>query len=215
MFITGPSKGFTGTSLDEITHLTHRMRDRIAELEAALSRSDASVIDLRRRLAAVSRDRQRLDMDMARCRNQQKRAQIQYMNAQTRLEVAMNELGVREDENYKLRRELVELRQKLVRPNRSLAHIEHSRAEQDIVKREKRQQKMVIAAAEMALNNIANAAVRSNLERLLENSQKSLTRLEAKRRMWQEIERKQVFAALSALSLVHDTQLSGPIESLE
>jgi hypothetical protein len=183
MFITSPSKGFTVTSPDEITHLTYRMRNRITELQASLSRSDASVINLRRRIAAVSRDRQRLDMDPTRCWNQQKRAKIQYVNTQTRLEVAMNELGVREDENYNLRRGLVDLKQKLVMPNRSWEHIEHSCAEQDIVKREKRQQKMVIAAAEMALNNIANAAVRSNLERLLENSEKSLTRLEVKRRM--------------------------------
>jgi chromosome segregation ATPase len=215
MFITGPSRAFTGMNLEEITHLTHRMRDRITELEAALSKSDTSVIDLRRRLAAVSRDRQRLDMDLARYQNQQRRAQIRYVNAHTRLGVAMSELGVREDENYRLRKEIVELKQKLERPNRSLAHIEHSRAEQDIAKREKRQQKKVIAVAEMALKGIANTAVRSNLERLLENSQKSLTRLEAKRRMWQEIERKQVFAALSAVSLVHDTQFNGPIESLE
>jgi chromosome segregation ATPase len=215
MFITGPSKGFTGMNLDEIAHLTHRMRDRIAELEAALSKSDRNVIDLRRRLVSVCRDRQRLDMDLARCQDQEKRAQIRYANAQTRLEVAMNELGVREDDNYHLRREIVELKQKMASPHRSLAHIEHSRTEQDIVKREKRQQKMVIAAAQMALDNIANNAIRAPLERLLENSQKSVARLEAKRRMWQEIERKQVFAALSALSLVHDTQFSGPIESFE
>jgi hypothetical protein len=215
MFITGPSKSFTGANLDEITHVTHRMRDRIAELEAALSKSDTTVIDLRRKLAAVSRDRQRLNMELARYQAQQKRAEIRCANAQTRLEVAMNELGVREDDNYNLRREVIELKQKMGSPSRSLAHIEHSRTEQDIVKREKRQQKMVIAAAQTALDKTANTAIRSHLERLLENSQKSVARLEAKRRMWQEIERKQVFAALSALSLVHDTQFSRAIESSE
>jgi hypothetical protein len=82
--------------------------------------------------------------------------------------------------------------------------------ELDRLKNEKKQKKLVIQATQNAMQMAGKQTVRSHLERLLEHNERSMARLEGKRRMWQEIERKQVFATLSALSLVRDVDSFDP-----
>jgi uncharacterized small protein (DUF1192 family) len=158
-----------------------------------------------RRIAELQKGKQRADMDVVRFQDEARRAQIRCSHAQARLDIAMSELGVRDDEVHALRRVLLELRRKVVAPSaESLNRIQQSQAEIERLRAEKRQHKKMAEVTKSALMRPEKQSVRSNLQRLLENTEKSIARIEGKRRMWKEIERKQVFATLSALSLVRE-----------
>ena len=83
-----------------------------------------------------------------------------------------------------------------------------ARRERERIKRERRQRSEMKHATQQALLSATNEATAKHLSTLLENTENSIARLEAKRRMWKEIEQKQAMAVLSAMSLLSTSEVN-------
>ena len=67
---------------------------------------------------------------------------------------------------------------------------------------------------ESAMKEATNDQAESHLNELLMHQQMSIARLEAQRKMWSEVEKKNIMAVLEAMSLLADSKLATEVKEL-
>jgi hypothetical protein len=194
----GPRRS-DGINPEEFAKLTQRLQERVNEFQKAIASKERALADFQRKLADAARDRLKADIEYVKLQDRLRRTQIRFGNIQTRLDIAMSELGAKEDDNFRMRQQMLRLRSILAATKAT-----RSALEQERLKHEKKGHKMVAEAAARAIGKTDNKEIQAHLERLIANTQKSLARIEGKRRMWKEAERQQVYGALSAISLISE-----------
>lgn len=202
----GVPRLLNGVDVEQLSRLAVKLQKRAVRLQQSLSKKDDLVIELKRKLAEFTRQNQRLEVDCTRYQDRAKRVEIRLSHIQARLDIVMKELELQEDTEAILRKEIMRLKLSAAPAKEPLARLQKARAEQDRLKQEKRQKKAVLAATKTAIDRVGNRNVREHLEHLMGNTERSIARLEAKKRMWQNMERKNILSALSAVSLLNDEQ---------
>jgi hypothetical protein len=119
-----------------------------------------------------------------------------------RLESAMNQLTERGEEVHQLRKDMMRLRSLSEPALLKLNGLRNAQEEQQRIVRQKQRQIDLANVASRALGSAANPERRKQLSSLLDNMKRSLVRLERRRNIWKEVEKKQMIGALSALSLL-------------
>ena len=189
------------STIDEFKKITSKLRETIAKQNVQIDEKDSQIVELKKKLAEALRQVQQSKVDIIRAEDKRKRALIRYENVQNRLDIAMKELGFKEETISDLKREIIKLKS-MIPSEEMLNKLKNAREEQKKLQREARQQKELLELSQHNLTGEKNESVRKHLLTLMENTKKSLNRNEAKRRMWKEVERKQVMGALNALSLI-------------
>lgn len=203
--VSGPiAKSARPFDLAEFERLTAKLQNRIQEILVSLNKKDGIINDMKKKYAELFGDRQRCEIKLVRLMDSLKRTEIRCENAQTRLEIVMKELNLRDEDNKELKKEIIRLRTLTGPATSTLAAVKESHMKQMQLKREKQKKKMVLIAAMSAIGSTTDKDVQKHLGKILENTQRSIARLEIKRRKYKEEERKQVYAALSAISLIND-----------
>lgn len=191
-------------NLEEVHKVIVRLREKATNLESKLSKKNDVIDELKKKLSELTRENQQQRLLILKSDDEAKRSTHQYDSLKVRYDIITKELSAKEDELTKLKHEIIELRNITAPAASSLSRLRNAQKEQARIQQEKEIQKRMITIAKSAMTTATNAAAQKHLSTLMENTQHSLARLEAKRMMWKEIEKKQIMGALSALSLIDD-----------
>jgi hypothetical protein len=134
------------------------------------------------------------------------RAKIRYDNISARIDVCMQEIGDRDAEIARLKRELALLRREAAPVNASLLKLKGAEAERARLEREERRAMQTAAIAEDARARTQNDTVKSFLDRVIANQRAAVARLEAQRRFWTEQQKNHIVSVLGAMSLLSTSQ---------
>lgn len=205
MSVNGPiAKTGRPFDLTEFERITAKLQARIQELLISLNKKDTIIAEMKKKYGELFGEKQHSEIKLVRLMDTVRRTEIRCENAQTRLEIVMKELNLRDDDNRELKKEMIRLKTLTGPASNTLAAVKESQMKQLQLKREKAKKKMVLIAAMSAIGSTNDKEVQKHLGKILENTQRSIARLEIKRRKFKEEERKQVYAALSAISLIND-----------
>ena len=196
---------------NEFEVLLNKMQKRNSQLQDLYDKTETALNSLKKKFSELFVDRQKCEMKLLRVTDNLKRSDIRYENAQARLNILMKELNIRDEENAKLKKELIKLHSISLPASNTLAKVKDSHEIQEQLKKEKIKKKAVLAAALSALTKATDSEVQKRLGTLLNNTQKSIARIESKRRQFREEERKNIMGALEALSLINDSDRSESI----
>jgi hypothetical protein len=134
------------------------------------------------------------------------RSKIRYDNISGRIEVCMRELGDRDEEISRLKRELAALRRDAAPVGASLLKLKGAAAERARLEREQQRAIQAASVAEGARARATGEATKSFLDRVIINQRAAAARLDAQRRKWTELERNHLMSVLGAMSLLSTSQ---------
>lgn len=189
---------------DALKHIT-RLRLRIHKLTDENDNKDKMIIQLRQRISEITLQLHRSKLDVIKSRVIQKRTQINSDNIKSRLEVCYKEISSRNDEILGLRKELILLKNATLPITEANSKMRFAQNEKERLKKEHQLRKEVREVTRNALQNASSPETTKYLRTLLDNTENGLARIEAKRKMWVELERKQLIAVLSGMSLLSNS----------
>ena len=190
------------TENDEVKFLIGRLREKLKKLTKSNEKKDEIISDLNKKLSDLSIALSRAKIDIIREKDNETRARIRFENVNQRLAAAMNELVTRQDENSALRRQLIHLNNAALPAMPLLRRMQKAKDEQERINLQQKRARSLIEEKTKIIGNAADDSMKSHLKTMIKNSQDSLLRMEARRRYWQEVEKKQIVGALGALSLL-------------
>lgn len=191
-------------NLSEIQSIIARLREKNARQQQEIDDKDKIIDELNMRLADLQKELQRAKLDVLRSDETTRKTTIKYDSLRQRFDIALQELDQRNDEASAMRKEIDRLKRAAKPATTGLGRIKNAQAEMQRITNEQRRKKMMLDKAKSALENSTDPKLSTHLSGILQNTQKSLSRLEANRRMWKEIETKQLMSVLGALSLVDE-----------
>ena len=118
----------------------------------------------------------------------------------------MQELGNKDEENARIKRELNAMKVAAAPAATHNVKAARARKEESKLATELKQKDAMRDATQKALKGRVNQSVKNHLETLLKNTERSIARINAQRKMWKEEEARHCMDALSALSLLEDSQ---------
>ena len=187
---------------DEIKFLINRMRDKLKKLTKSNEKKERIIADLNKRLSEMTMALNRAKIDAIRSKDEETRCKIRFENANQRLSAAMDELVARQEENSALRRQLIHLNNAALPAMPLLRRMQKAKDEQERINNQQNRTRNLIEEKKKIYGNATDDSTRSHINSMIRNSMDSLLRMEAKRRYWQEVEKKQIVGALGALSLL-------------
>ena len=192
------------SKFEEIHRIVARLRDKIEKLRNQNDSKDKTIDELKRKLTDLIKRNQQLKTTGIRLEEDAKIARLRYDNLQLRFEVMFKELALKEDELSRAHKELTHLRNISVPALSRYNKLQNARGEQLRLLKEKQKQREVLDVAKTALSNAPNEATEKHIRSILENTQRTMIKLEAKREMAKEMEKKHMMAVLGALSLIDE-----------
>ena len=192
--------------LSEIELIIAKLREKNSRQQEEIDQKDQTISDLNQKVSSLMRDLQRAKLDAIRNEDITKKTTIKYDNIKARLDIAMQELDSRNDETSKMRKEIEKLKRAAIPASQTLSRLKNAQQEQQRIATEQLRKKQMIDQAKSAMERTNNENIYKHIEVLMKNTQKSLNRLEATKRMWKEIENKQLIGALAAMSHLDDSQ---------
>jgi predicted nucleic acid-binding Zn-ribbon protein len=192
---------------EDLRRIVILMRKQIAKLHKTIAKRDKEIDDLKAKIGRLTGENQQKKLDLIRADEKKRLARLEYKNLQLRFEVVSNEFSNRSEELAKLRREVMELRGLAAPAFAKYSRLCDAREEQRRILRERTNRRAVLTVAERAMDSVKDAETRRHLQSVVENTERSLVRLEARRAMWKEVERKQMMSTLGALSLIDENPM--------
>lgn len=191
--------------MSETTKIIHKLREKISKLQKSSDQKNMEIVNLKQKVSELTLAIHRLKLDNIRVTDDLKRSKIRNDNVKNRLDICFKEIGIRDDEIQKLKRELIVLRKQVQPVNQQIAKMQNAQREKKRLQHEEEMRKAVAQVAQNALGK-ANDSTKKHLTSLLEHQQVTIARLEAQRRMWAEIEKNHMMGVLSAMSLLSTSQ---------
>ena len=188
----------------EVHKIMIRLREKLHKVQNKLEKRVEIINDLKKKLTEAVNENKQQRLTILKAEDESKRAMIRFDALKIRYDIIFKELSVKEEDLSNCKREISELRKISAPAASSLSRLRNAQYEQIRILREKERQKGMMTMAKSAMNNATNSEAQKHLNMLMKNTQKSIARLEAKRRMWKDVEKKQVMGALGALSLIDD-----------
>ena len=103
-----------------------------------------------------------------------------------------------------MRKEIERLKRITAPATQTLNRLKNAQQEQQRISTEQLRKKQMIDRARTEMSRAKDENAYKNIEQLLKNNQKSIARLEATKKLWKEVEKRQIMGALSALSLIDE-----------
>jgi len=191
----------------EAKKIISRLREQIKKYVQQNEDCDKIIIEQRQKISDLTLQLHRLKLDNIKHIDNLKRSQIKSDNFKSRLEICFREIGTRDDDIMKLKREILHLKNTTAPISELNSKIKQAQLEKDRIQREEQKRNEVKTVAENALKNVTNLETKQHLDSIIERTQASIARLEAKKKMWAEIEKKNMIEVLSAMSLLADSQV--------
>lgn len=188
----------------EVHKIMVRLREKLLKLQTKLDKKADIITDLKKKLSEAVSENKQQRYAIIKAEDESKRAVHRFDSLKVRYDIIFKELASKEEDLSDCKREIYELRKIAAPAASSLSRLKNAQDEQLRILHEKERQKGMISMAKTAIKKTTSSEVQSHLCMLMKNTQKSIARLEAKRRMWKEVEKKQVMGALGALSLIDD-----------
>lgn len=192
------------TKFDEIHKIVARLRDKIEKLRNQNETKDKTIDDLKRKVTDFIKRNQQLKTTGIRLEEDAKISRLRYDNLQLRFDVMFKELALKDDELSRTKKELTHLKSISGPALSRFNNLQNARGEQLRLLKEKQKQREVLDVARAALSKAPNEATEKHIRGILENTQRTMIRLEAKREMAKEMEKKHMMAVLGALSLIDE-----------
>jgi hypothetical protein len=196
-------------------------RARIARLEGQLHRAqeenDGLALEnlaLKQKVADLTLVIARLRLENIKTTADLSRARIRYDNINGRIEVCMRELGDRDSEIARLKRELANLRRDTAPVSTSLLKLKGAEAERQRLERERARALHAASVAQQARSRAQSDEVKSFLDRMIAHQKAAAARIDAQRRIWTEMERNHIMSVLAAMSLLSTSQYKAVREVL-
>ena len=195
-------------ALMEALRRVSQLRDQKQVLSKQLEQKDVEIVSLKAKISDLMLLLHRSKLETIRNGDSAKRIQIRYDNVKQRLEVAIQELASRDEENSRLKRALNEMKRASLPATQHNIQASKARAEGMKLTQELRHKDAMLNATQNMLRDTSklNPSVKKHLETLMMNTQRSIARINALRAKWKEEEAKHYMGALSALSLLEDSQ---------
>jgi hypothetical protein len=194
----------TSLKFDELHRIVTRLRDEVQKLRHQNVKKDAEAADSKRKLTVAIKEGQQQRLALTRAEEETRHVKLENEDLRLRQEIILEELWAREEELNELQREVMQLRALSGPAIVKLNSLKMAQEQQRRLIKEKQRQNEMVTVASRALQRGPNMETQKHLASVLDNTKKTLVRLEAKRTIWKEIEKKQMMAALGALCLIAD-----------
>ncbi|OHT09039.1 hypothetical protein TRFO_22196 [Tritrichomonas foetus] len=192
--------------MTEAQKLINKLREQLKRVQISNDQKDIEIMNLKQKISELTLVIHRVKLDNIRSADELKRSKIRYDNIKSRLDICFKEVGIRDDEIQKLKREIVVLNKRVQPMNQQIAKMQNAKRQRERLQREAEKRKAVAAIAQNALGGVTSESTKKHLTGLLEHEQVTIARLEAQRRMWAEIERNHMMGVLGAMSLLSTSQ---------
>ncbi|OHT12477.1 hypothetical protein TRFO_17622 [Tritrichomonas foetus] len=192
--------------VNEATKLIEKLRRKINKVTSLNDQKDLEIIQLKQKISDLTLTIHRVKLDNIRSADELKRSKIRADNIKSRLDICFKEVGIRDDQIQNLKREIILLRRQQQPVNETLEKMKNAQRENNRLKNEQERRKMVAEVAKNALQNVTSESTKKHLSSILEHQQVTIARLEAQRRMWNEIERNHTMGVLGAMSLLSTSE---------
>lgn len=189
--------------VEKIAELINKLRQQISSLKEGCEKKDEEICSLKAKNTELSIELQKNNVEIIHHTSYAKRARIRWQDIEKRLQTLFREVSVKEEESGLLRKEVYRLRQITSPIKAQLRRISNAQNQKKILSRQSDAMKKLIEDTKHSLSRAINDSTKNHLEKVLENQRHFEMHLESKRRMWEEIERKQIHIALEALALVN------------
>ena len=103
-----------------------------------------------------------------------------------------------------MKKEIIRLRLVYSPAESSYRRLKKAQIEQQKLSHEQKIAQQILLETKDKLSVQQNNDTKSHLQKMIENTRQSIIRNETKKRMWSEMEKKHIMAALSALSLIQE-----------
>ncbi|KAH0786066.1 hypothetical protein GPJ56_010041 [Histomonas meleagridis] len=201
------------TSNEALKAIT-KLKDQIHKLQEINEKKDSNIIELREKVNDLMINNHRLKVDNIKHIDDLKRSEIHCENLKSRLDICFKELISRDEEIKQLKRQILLLKNYTLPVTKSINNINNVNKEKERIKKEKLQRLNITKMTENALKETENEELKSHLNLILRNQQLSIKKLEEQRKMWSEIEKKNLMAVLSSMSLLSDSNYDKIINNL-
>jgi len=195
------------TILDEALNKISKIREQNRKLSEKIEKRDNEIVALKEKISELTLNLHRVKLESIKNLDNYKRSQIRNDNMKSRIEVCIQEISQRDDQISVLRREILNLKSSTNPVEATLTRVRNALREQQRLVKQKEQKEMIENAAKVALKNITNDNVRNSLQTLIENTQKSINRIEQARQAWKQEEKKNYIAVLASTSLIDDPSI--------
>jgi hypothetical protein len=216
--------GFANTSITQLLRGTalplleppelHEARAQIAKLKEQLRKAlekseqfEVETVELRQKVGELTLAIHRLKLENIKLSDDVTRKVIKFENVKQRLEICIREIAARDDEIMQLKREIAALKRQQAPVNESLLKLRGAEAEKMRLEKEQQKRLEMAAVAENAKKNAGSEEMRTHLDNIIARQRQTVAKLEAQRRLWTEIERKQIMSVLGAMSLLANSQI--------
>ncbi|EAX94727.1 hypothetical protein TVAG_356060 [Trichomonas vaginalis G3] len=197
--------------INEFKVLIQKLRETISSQKKTIDQNEQLLSELKKKLNEQLSKNQKLQIEIVKSEDKARRSQIRYDNCSQRLEIAMNQISLKEEELQNLKRELNKLKSLTAPTISAFDRMRNAIKEQNKLKKENEMNKKIEDMVNKEMKNSNSNDVQSHLATLLQNTQKSAQRNEAKCRMWRNYEKKQITAALAALSLIDNGDVADKV----
>jgi hypothetical protein len=216
--IVGPLLGARpepSVNFDAIQRIIAKLKKSITALRDACDDKDELIAELKQKISSLTADLHRSKIDVVRERDMVARARLRADSCSAKLDAVMSELAERQTEMARLRQELIKMRYATIPAASQLQRMTRARREQLKLRREQEITQALLVGTQAMIGKAQDKGVRTYLTQLAKHARQSMLRMEFKRRYWKEIEKKQMMAALSALSLLAQDRVELPLDRME
>jgi len=195
------------SDLSGIHQMICKLRETNHNLQINNDDKDSLVAGLKLKIAELMQQIQRTRIDAINSEETKKKANIRYDFMKQRYDIMMKEYEICQETNHKLKKDLNRFISDSMPLNSSLNRMNKAQVEQRNLKKEQEKKECLLKVAKAAMEASSNNDTIHHLDILFTNTQRSLERIEMKKRIWKDIEKKQIIGALSAFSLMDQNPL--------
>jgi len=201
---TQPIQKIPEPDFEPFTRAIHILKKKQKELFDSINEKENIIGDLKKRITDFSIEIHRNRIDLIKEKEISKRFSIRYKEYESRLNTALDELTLREKSIMMMKKEIIRLRLVYSPAESSYRRLKKAQIEQQKLTHEQKIAQQILLETKDKLSVQQNNDTKSHLQKMIENTRQSIIRNETKKRMWSEMEKKHIMAALSALSLIQE-----------
>ena len=188
-----------------------KLKAKLKEIIEASEKKDDLITELKSKLVESSIQLQQTRIEILRAKEETRKSNIKAADLSQRLDIALDEIAKMTQDASDLRMQVYKYKAYIGPIDSSIEKYNKAHQQKQIVTRARNFENDAIQQTRKSLAKAKNDATKNHLLTMLENHRESKARYEAKRRMWEEQEKKQITKALEAMFLI-DT--SDPLDSI-
>lgn len=185
--------------------IIQKLRNDLSEVKLENENYVEQMNELKMKLSDALSKIQQCNIDILKIKGEAKRATLRFQSETSRVQILLSELSSKEEIIFQLNKTISNYKNLAGPAHSSMKRISQALSEENRLLEEETKHMNIYQNLLSSVDNQThhyNPPLSEHMKILFENTQKSYLRLESKRKMWQEIERKQIMEVLEDLSLL-------------